>query len=75
MVVSDGMAGREVDIRRQDADPSSSMVEGRKPRAVSEKGSCSLPVEDTSWEGKEAVVVLLSSQGDVLARQVTKIGG
>ena len=64
-----------MDIRRQDADATSSMVEGRKPRVVSEKGGCSLPVEDTSWEGKEAVVVLLSSQGDVLARQVTKIGG
>jgi len=75
VVVSEGMAGREMDIRRQDADASSSMVEGRKPRVVSEKGGCSLPVEDTSWEGKEAVVVLLSSQGDVLARQVTKIGG
>jgi hypothetical protein len=60
-----------VDIRTKAADPSTSIT---ATRHVSAEGPTSLLVEDDSYEGVSAVVVLLTADGRVLDRQPTTVG-
>jgi hypothetical protein len=63
--------GLNIDIRTKAADRSSSIAEA-KP--ISEEAVASLFVEDDSLEGTAAVVVLLTADGHVIAKQPTTIG-
>jgi hypothetical protein len=73
-VVSAG-AGWQVDLRTKAADPASSLANDAQPRPVSAEGESSLVVADPDREGTAATVVLLNSEGRVVARQNTVVGG
>jgi hypothetical protein len=60
-----------VDIRTKAADPSTSIT---ATKHVSAEGPTSLLVEDDSYEGISAVVVLLTADGRVIDRQPTTVG-
>ena len=60
-----------VDIRTKAADPSTSITATKR---VSAEGPTSLLVEDDSYEGISAVVVLLTADGRVIDRQPTTVG-
>jgi hypothetical protein len=60
-----------VDMRTKAADPSTSIT---AIKYVSAEGPTSLLVEDDSYEGVAAVVVLLTADGRVLDRQSTTVG-
>lgn len=64
--------GLEVDIRTKPAQSSSSLV--ATPKSV-EDGKASLAIADDDCMGSAAVVVILSSEGDVLQKQATTVGG
>ncbi|MDQ3509314.1 MAG: BREX-1 system phosphatase PglZ type B [Actinomycetota bacterium] len=64
--------GATVDLRRSAANPGSSIVSSAKKV---KDGGASLPVEDDSMEGSAALVVLVGSDGKVLAQRPTVVGG
>ncbi len=61
------------DIRLHAGDAASSMA--TTPKAVKPNGTTSLVVENEDLEGHKAVLVLLDSQGTLVAQQDTLIGG
>jgi hypothetical protein len=63
-----------VDLREKTGDPSSSLLEDRKPRSF-KAGRASLLVPDESLEGESATLVLLDASGTVIAKRATIIGG
>ena len=63
--------GASVDIRTAPADAKTSIAESVKPAA---EGQVSLVVPDDNREGTAAVVVAVSSSGDVLAQKPTIVG-
>ena len=65
--------GLSVDLRTQVNDPDSSVSGGARP--ADDEGAASLLVPDDEREGAPAAVVVLDSDGRVLARQSTIIGG
>ncbi len=60
-----------VDLRTKLADSETSLV---KVKPVDD-GKCSLMVADDDHEGLQALVVVLDEDGNVLAKQVTQVGG
>ncbi len=69
----DGAAsGQRVDIRTKTALASTSLAPSSKPL---NEGKASLAVADDEYMGAAAVVVVLSSEGEVLQKQVTSVGG
>lgn len=72
VIIDNGSTDMTVDIRTKPADASTSLAEGGKPVT---KEQVSIAIVDDSTEGDPAVIVLLDAQGNVLAKQVTMIGG
>lgn len=66
-------SGLTLDIRTQPGDPSSSVVKSVKP--LKENGKSSVVVENEELEGTSATIVLLNSDGDLVAQTDTSIGG
>ena len=73
VAVDGNHAGLSLDIRSQAGNALSSVVVSRKP--LKENGIASVVVEDEELEGQEATVVLIDSQGMLLAQYPTVIGG
>jgi hypothetical protein len=73
VTVRDAVAGSTVDIRLNWKDARSSIV--ASPRAVDDAGQVSVVVPDDQYEGAAAVVVLADSQGTVVGRAPTTVGG
>lgn len=72
-VAVDGeFSGCKVDIRSKVADAASSMV---KAEAVAANGTASVLVDDDKHVGAAAVIVLLSPDGQVVAKKPTTVGG
>lgn len=64
--------GATVDLRSRAADPASSLAQ---PRAPGSESTASLFVEDDRREGEAVLVVVLGSDGRVLAQTATVVGG
>ena len=62
-----------VDIRSEAGNSSSSVVVGAKP--FKDSGTASVVVEDEDMEGREAMVVLIDTNGALVAQIATVIGG
>jgi hypothetical protein len=75
VTVENPALGLKVDLRGRAADPTSTKVEGGRPREVSDDGTVSLAVRDPEDEGTAAHVVLLAPDGAVLSSLLTTIGG
>ena len=65
--------GVSVDLRTRAADAGTSISTGAK--TVNEQGAVSLPVPGDDRNGEAAVVVVLSTDGNVLAQSATIVGG
>jgi hypothetical protein len=61
-----------VDLRSRAANPASSLA---RPKALGSKGTTSLFIEDDRREGEGILVVVLGSDGQVLAQTATMVGG
>lgn len=61
-----------VDIRRNAGDAASSVV--MEPKSVDSNGIAKVLVEDDALEGLNAIVVVLGTNGAILAQRETKIG-
>jgi len=70
--VEDAQPGCLADLRTKANDPSGSFCGGAK---TLENGKASLAVLDDEKEGSAAIAVILDSQGSVIAKQNTVIGG
>ena len=62
-----------VDLRTKPAMADSSLAKGGKP--LSEAGKASLMVEDDSFEGMVAVVVVINADGAIISKTTTTVGG
>jgi hypothetical protein len=69
--VKGAAADLRLDIRTKAADAATSIA---TPKNVTESGSTALFVEDDSYEGASAVVVLLDADGRVIAKHPTTVG-
>jgi hypothetical protein len=65
--------GLQVDLRRQPGDPGSQLAIARK--ALSASGTCSLVVEDEDLLGQTAYLVILDTDGALVAQREVRIGG
>lgn len=63
------------DLRTRVMDAQSSVLAGKEKRAIDSEGRAGLLVEDDSLIGTAAVVVMLDSSGNVVAKQSTRIAG
>jgi hypothetical protein len=70
--VSDAPVAARADIRTKPADDSTSLVETTKEIV---DGKCSLVVPDETNEGRAAIVVVVGSDGGVIAQRLTTVGG
>lgn len=68
-------AGWQLDLRTKAADPASSLVQHGQPKPVGPDGTVSLVVADPDQEGTAAAAVLLDSEGRVIAKRNTTVGG
>jgi hypothetical protein len=68
-----GTGAAAVDLRRDSADPSSSLLESGGPRAVDGSGKARIYARD-DCDGHEAEVVALDGEGRVMARRRTHVG-
>lgn len=68
-----GAPGLRVDLRTKAADPASSLAKGGKE--VNAEGKGSLPVEDDSFVGSAAALVVIDPQGVIIAKIPTTVGG
>lgn len=73
IVVEGQGAGLSVDIRTQPGDSSSSVVVSAK--AIKENGTASVVVENEELEGADATLVIINTNGDLVAQIATVIGG
>lgn len=73
VAVEGQFAGLSLDIRSQAGDPSSSVVVGVKP--LKDNGTASVVVEDEELERRAATLVLLNTNGEIIAQMETVIGG
>ena len=64
--------GLSLDLRTQPGNPSTSIVTGIKP--FKEDGTASVVVEDEAVEGLKATLVVLDSEGNIVAQRSTVIG-
>jgi hypothetical protein len=71
--VVDATPGLKADIRREGTDKASSVV--MKPKEVESDGLASLLVTDETLEGHTVTVVLLDTDGELIAKQTTTVGG
>lgn len=71
--VSHGGVSLSCDLRTSANVPGSSLAESVK--TISESGTASLALKNDADEGVQAVIVILSGNGEVLARQGTTVGG
>lgn len=71
--VANAPEGATVDLRTRAADPATSVVAAAK--ALDAQGRASLVVPNDRLEGDAAHLVILSSTGQLLAQQVTTLGG
>lgn len=62
-----------LDVRTEAGNSLSSVVVG--PKAFKENGTASVVVEDEEMEGRQATVVLIDSNGSLVAQSATVIGG
>lgn len=62
-----------IDIRKQPADPDSSIVV--KPKHITSAGSASVVVDNEDLEGMDATLVLIDNKGAIIAQVTTRIGG
>ena len=70
--IKPAMPGLSVELRTQVADAASSISQ---PRPVENDGAAGLLVANGDLEGASAAIVVLNTQGEVLAKQSTIIGG
>jgi hypothetical protein len=68
-----GAPGLRVDLRTKAADPASSLAKGGKE--VDAEGKASLPVEDDSFVGGAAALVVIDPQGVIIIKIPTTVGG
>jgi len=73
IVVEGQGAGLSVDIRTQPGDASSSVVVSAK--AIKENGTASVVVENEELEGTDATLVIINTNGELVAQIATVIGG
>jgi hypothetical protein len=73
IALQDNFSQLSVDIRTQAGNPASSVVVGVKQ--FKNNGTASVVVEDEGLEGQQATVVLLDSDGVLVAQVATVIGG
>lgn len=73
VVLAAGGAGVTLDIRKDAAVPTTSLVV--KPKGMNAAGSASVVVEDEDLEGDEVMLVLIDDSGSILAQTTTRIGG
>jgi len=64
-----------VDVRTKAADGETSLLVGKKPKPVDEKGTVSVAIAEDDTLGSAAIIVLLDSHGTVIAKQNTTVGG
>lgn len=64
-----------LDIRMQPGNPSSSLSAGQKSKPLKDDGTGSVIVEDEDLEGEEATLVILDSDGSLVAQTTTTVGG
>jgi hypothetical protein len=65
--------GLSLDIRQQPGDASSSVVVGLKP--LKDNGTASVVVENEALDGNKAFIVLVDTEGALVAQLATVIGG
>ena len=68
-----GLARGAVDLRRDAADPGSTLLDSDKPRPIDADGNAKIYAKD-EFEGVGAEVVVLDSNGNVVARRRTRVG-
>lgn len=68
-----GIPGLRVDLRTKSADAATSLARGNKE--VESDRKVSLVVEDDTFEGNAAVIVVTDPQGAVIAKYPTTVGG
>ncbi len=68
-----GSAGVAVDLRRDAADSSTTLLDSDKPRPIDAKGQVKIYAKDET-EGIDAELVVLDSHGNVVARRRTRVG-
>jgi hypothetical protein len=68
-----GSGVASVDLRRDAADASSTLLDSDKPRPIDAKGQAKIYAKDEA-DGADAEVVALDSDGNVVARRRTRIG-
>ena len=73
VVVDGNFSDLSLDVRSQAGNSSSSVVVGVK--LLQDKGTASVVVEDEDMEGREATVVLIDTDGSLVAQIATVIGG
>jgi hypothetical protein len=70
-----GAPGLRVDLRTKAADPASSLTIGKRGKEVDAEGKASLPVEDDSFVGSAAFLVVVDPKGVIITKMPTTIGG
>lgn len=73
VAVDGNFPGLLLDVRSQAGDSLSSVIVSRKP--LKDNGTVSVVVEDEDLKGREATVVLIDSNGSLVAQIATVIGG
>ena len=73
ITIEGSAVGAQVDIRTKGGDPSTTLARGGKELDV--EGEVSLLVEDAERENEAALVVVVGSDGSVLAQTSTIVGG
>jgi hypothetical protein len=68
-----GAGAAAVDLRREAADASSTLLDSDKPRPIDAKGQAKIYAKDEA-DGADAEVVVLDSAGQVIARRRTRVG-
>ena len=73
IAVDGSFVGLSLDIRQQPGDASSSVVVGMK--SLKDNGTASVVVENEALEGNKAFIVLVDTEGALVAQLATVIGG
>ena len=68
-----GSGGVSVDLRRDAADGGSTLLDSDKPRPIDASGQAKIYAKDEADE-VDAEVVVLDSDGNVIARRRTRVG-
>ena len=73
VAVDSNFSGLMLDVRSQAGNSSTSVVVGAKP--LKDNGTASVVVEDEDMDGCEATIVLIDTNGSLVAQIATVIGG